>query len=176
MRPGSSSTNSIVAPSLRKSIGKTRIGLLTNENVAHRLVTAVNANHVAGNVRRREKREPHDVIPMRMRQENVEARLLRRAMLRDQRVAELAHAGADVAQHILVAARFNLDTTRVAAVGAADGERQFVCDKGVDRLGTVELKTARREQRLAHLGTHGAVSERRRNRTAASPESDQHRR
>ena len=116
---------------------ETRIGLLTNENVAHPLVTAVDANHVAGDVRRREKREPHDVIPMRMRQENVEARLLRRAMLRDQRVAELAHAGADVAQHILVATRFNLDATRVAAVGAADGERQLIYDEGVDRLGTL---------------------------------------
>src|SRR5258708_1013923 len=137
------------------------IRLLTNENVAHRPVAAVNPDHVAGNIGRREKREPHDVVPMRMRQKYVEPRFLRGTMLRDQRVSELAHPRPEIAQHILVATGFDLDAARIAAVGAANREREFIRDEAVDRLGTVELVPALSDQRVMKLAANRPASEQR---------------
>jgi hypothetical protein len=87
--------------------------------LAHRLVAAVNANAVARNVRGRKKWEPHNVIPMGVRQEYIEAVLASGTMFPEQAGAEFAHSGAKVAQYVFVTAGDDLDAARVAAEGSA---------------------------------------------------------
>src|SRR5437879_13880923 len=62
---------------------KTGMRLLTLQRLAHRLVASVNSNDVAGNEGRGEKREPHDVVPVGMRQKDVESIRPPRPVLRD---------------------------------------------------------------------------------------------
>ena len=102
----------------------------------------MNADDVAGDVGLRKEREPHDMVPMHMRHENVDAVFPRRALPRNQAIAEFAHARPEIADHVLVARTRDLDATRVAAEGAPDGERQLALDEGVDRLGTVQRPAA----------------------------------
>src|SRR6516165_584627 len=93
--------------------------MLRVQCLAQPIVASVNTNSVAGNISGRKKREPHDVVPMGVRQEHVEAVLASRAMLPQHVVAEFAHAGPEVADHIFVATGNNLYTAGVAAVSAA---------------------------------------------------------
>ena len=61
-----------------------------------------------------------------------------RLMLAQDAVAELAYAGAEIAQHVFIAAGDNLGAGRVAAVGAADRKGQDLIHKGIDILRCVE--------------------------------------
>ncbi len=98
---------------------KVRLLVLPAQRVAQGFVAAMDADDVAGNVSRREKRKPHDVVPVQMRQEHVEAMLAVGPVFGEQIAPELAHAGAEVAQHVLVAAGRDLDASGVAAKCAA---------------------------------------------------------
>src|SRR6266446_2987420 len=129
--------------------GKVGHRLLAQEALAQILVAAVDADPVARNVRRREEREPHDVVPVQMREKHIEAMRAARAVLAENLIAKLAHPGAEIADEIFVPAGDDLDAAGVAAKGAADREGQVAVDKAVDRLGGSEAAAARGEQRVA---------------------------
>src|SRR5262249_37468500 len=102
-----------------KNDGKTRGGKLGVESPTLHVVAAVNANAVAGNISGRKKRGSHNVVPVRVRQEYIEAVLASRAMFPQHVAAEFAHAGTEVADHIFVGAGNDLDTAGIAAKSAA---------------------------------------------------------
>ena len=102
-----------------KIYGKPRSRVLRAQRLFKLLVAAENANSVPGNVSGGEKREPHDVVPMSVRQEDVEAVLAPAAMLAQNAIAELAYTAAEIAQYVFIAAGDDLDAAGVAAVGAA---------------------------------------------------------
>src|SRR6516162_6249287 len=77
-----------------KIYGKPRSRVLGAQRLFERLVAAEDANSVPRNVSGGEKREPHDVIPMGMWQEDVEAVLAPAAMLPQNAIAELPYTSA----------------------------------------------------------------------------------
>jgi hypothetical protein len=79
-------------------------GLLAHERLAHHLVAAVDADYVAGNECGGEEREPHDVVPMQMRHEDIKSMLAGGSVAGQQAVAELARARAEIAEYEFVAA------------------------------------------------------------------------
>src|SRR5947207_4064576 len=87
---------------LAKIDGKPRGGMLGVQCLAQHIVAAVNANAVAGNISGRKKREAHNVVPVGVRQEYIEAMFASRAVLPQHVLAELAHPGAEVADYIFV--------------------------------------------------------------------------
>ena len=108
--------------------------LLTAQRLLERRVTAVDAQAVAGNVGGCKKREPHDVVPMHVRHEDV-IRLRRLgAMARQRGFAERSDATAKVAQNVVRFARLDLDARRMAAVGSADVQVQ-----PIDVIGDVAI-------------------------------------
>src|SRR6266478_216683 len=109
--------------------------LLAQERLPQILVAAVDADSVARNVRRREEREPHDVVPVHMREKHIEALRAAWAVLAENLIAKLAQPGAEIAYEILVLAGNDLDAAGVAAKGTADREGQVAVDKAVNRLG-----------------------------------------
>src|SRR5262249_62184873 len=78
--------------------------------------TAVNADAVAGYVRRSEEREPHDVVPVHVRHEDVVGLRRRRAVAGKRFLAEGTHAGAQIAENIFRTTGFDLDAGAVAAI------------------------------------------------------------
>src|SRR5262249_61168906 len=79
-------------------------------------MTAVNADAVAGYVRRSEEREPHDVVPVHVRHEDVVGLRRRRAVAGKRFLAEGTHAGAQIAENIFRTTGFDLDAGAVAAI------------------------------------------------------------
>src|SRR5438105_4816003 len=73
---------------------KARVRLLSMQCLPKDRVTAVNADHIARDVCRAKEREPHDVVPMHMRQQDVETMRSLRPVLRQYMVAELTRTGA----------------------------------------------------------------------------------
>src|SRR6266446_10089735 len=99
-------------------------------------------NKVARDVGGAKKRKSHDVVPMQVGQEHVEALLGRRAVLGHHMVAEFAHPRAEVADNVLVAAGNELYTAGVTAEGATHGKRQPAVYESVDRrIGLKRLPT-----------------------------------
>src|ERR1700738_4814801 len=92
-------------------------------------------------------------------------------MLPQQAGAEFASTGAEITQHVFIAAGDDLDAARVAAKGAAHRKRQRVVDKGIDRFRRIECAPARREQRIADLAAYCLLTQRRRQRAASTPEA-----
>src|SRR5262249_1878393 len=99
--------------------GKPRRRVLGMQRLAQCVVAAIDANAVPGDVSGRKKWEPHDVVPVGMRQEDVEAVLLFAAMLPQHVIADLAYSSAEIAQHIFITAGDELDAAGIAAESAA---------------------------------------------------------
>ena len=74
-----------------------RVRLLALEGLAHRLVASMYPNDVPRNIGRREKRKSHDVIPVKMGHEYVEAIFFARSVLRQDAVAKLARSRSHIA-------------------------------------------------------------------------------
>ncbi len=90
------------------------------------LVAAVDDDAVARDVGRHEEREALDVVPVQMRQEDVED-LGHAGLPRGHRgEPELARARAEIAQHVLGAADVDLDARRVAAERVGRGEVELL--------------------------------------------------
>src|SRR5439155_5377924 len=117
------------------------------------------------------KREAHNVVPVGVRQEYIEAMFASRAVLPQHVVAELAHPGAEVADYIFVVAGTDLHTAGIAAEGAAYRKWQSAVDKGIDRLLGFERVPASGEQRIANLGAHRPLPQRCRQRAAGAPKA-----
>src|SRR5690242_21682249 len=81
-------------------------------------MATVDANAIAANVRRREKREPHDVVPVHVGHEHMVGLRRARAVTRDRTLTERANARAEVAEHVFRGAGLDLDAWTMAAVGA----------------------------------------------------------
>src|SRR5262249_10282798 len=96
-----------------------------------------------------------------------------RAVLGEDPVSELANAGANIAQDVFIGPGQQFNTARISSEGSPDRKGEPV-DKRVYRLVAAEGFPARRHQRLANFGAHGQVVERGGQRTARSPETDQH--
>src|ERR1700728_4788310 len=111
---------------------------------------------------------------MQMRHEDIEAIFFGWSVLGEDRVAELAEARTHVAEHVIIAAGDDFYATGIAAVGAGDGKGQGV-DKAIDGVRLFEIYTVGRQQRFVDFRAHGAVADRRGQRTAGSPKADQHR-
>src|ERR1700758_2876302 len=58
--------------------------MLRTQRITQLAVASVNANMIARNVSRGKKREPHDVVPVRMGQKNIEDVLAAGAVLTEQ--------------------------------------------------------------------------------------------
>ena len=153
-----------------------RVGLLALQRLAQHLVAAVDADRVAGDVGGGKEREPHDVVPVNVRHEHVVGGFAARPVLGQHAVAELANPGAEIAQHVFVAAGLDLDAGGVAAKGAGYRERQLAVDKRVDGVRSGQAALARRQQRLADFRPHRLASDRGGQRAPRAPEIDAERR
>src|SRR5215471_15024331 len=111
---------------------KAGVGLLAHKGFAHHLMASVNADYVARNEGGSEEREAHDVVPVKMRHEDIEAMLAGGTKLGDQAVAEFARSRTQVAQHELVAASNQFHATGIAAVCAGYGKWQLIVNKRID--------------------------------------------
>src|ERR1700758_3563245 len=80
---------------LAKIDGKPRSRMLRMQRLAQYIVAAVNPNAVARNISGRKKREAHNVVPVGVRQEYVEALFSSGAMFPQHAVAEFAHTGTE---------------------------------------------------------------------------------
>src|SRR5260370_25716137 len=99
--------------------GKPRSRVLGAQRLAQHAMAAVYADPITGDVSGGEKREAHDVVPVRVRQKYIESVFAAGTVLPQQPVAEFAHARAKVADHIFVAAGNDLHTAGIAAESAA---------------------------------------------------------
>src|ERR1700687_4419096 len=97
-------------------------------------------------------------------------------MLPQQAGAEFAYPGAEITQHVFIAAGNDLDAARIAAKGAAHRKRQRVVDEGIDRLWRLERAPSPRKQRITDLAASRLLRQRRRQRAAGTPEAHAQRR
>src|ERR1700719_3299214 len=146
--------------------------MLGVQRLAQHGVAAVYANPIAWNVGGGEKREPHDVVPVRVRHKYIEGVFSVGAVLPKYPVAEFAHARAEIADHIFVAAGNDLHTAGIAAERAAYRKWQPAVYEGIDRLLGLERMAASGEQRIADLGADRPLSQRCRQRAAGAPKAD----
>ena len=147
-----------------------RRAVLAPECCPHEILARVDANRVARDVGRREKREAHDVIPVQVRHHDVIRMLRTRAVAREHGVAEDAQPRTRVAEQKLGIARIDLHARRVSAERPADREGQLVRDERVDGRIVGEIAATRAHERRADLGAYGRRVERGRQRTARAPE------
>ncbi len=170
-RPGSSRTNSMFAPSAVKSDRERRRGLLSPERFLEDLVPAVDVDAVARNVGRSEEREPHDVVPVHVRHEDV-IRLRRfGAMTRHRLLAEGPHARTQVAQHVIGTPGFQFDAGSMSAVAPSNREAHAV-DVGGDFIVRCEVPAGRSAQRADQLVAHAGCGQCDGQGTARTPEPD----
>jgi hypothetical protein len=93
----------------REVHGKRRLILLPPERRLEPRMAAVDAHAVAGNVRGREERQPHDVVPVHVGHEDVIGLRRLRAVPRDRGLPERARAAPQVADDVFRLARLDLD-------------------------------------------------------------------
>jgi hypothetical protein len=150
-----------------------RGGLLAAERLFQFPVTAVDPYAVARDVRRREEGEPHDVVPVHVRHEDMVGLRRRRAMPRERLLAERTHAGAQVAQHVVGSAGFDFDAGRVPAVASGNRQAQAV-DEGCE-VGVGGERLAGRGAQCRHdLVAYADGGQRDGQRTARAPEAYAH--
>ena len=148
-----------------------RRSLLSPECLFEYLVPAVDANAVTWNVGWGEEGKPHDVVPMHVGHEDVIGLRRCRAVARHHLLAERPHTRAEVAQHILGAAGFDLDARGVSAVGAGDGQAKAV-DIGTELVIRGERAPGRIAQCPDHLVADCGRGQRDGQRSARAPEPD----
>ena len=134
-------------------------------------VAAVHHDAVARDVHGGEIREAHQVIPVQMGNEDVIGLRICHAELRHLGLAERAGAATHVADEMLGAVADDFDARRVAAKGAADGERQGV-DELVEGGVILECLSVGRDQGTDDLLANVAASQCNRQGAACSPEND----
>ena len=151
---------------------KRRLVLLPAQRRLQPVVAAVDHDPVSGNEGRHEERQPHDVVPVQVRQEDVEG--LRGALaLRRGGLTERPQAAAHVADEVVGAAGFELDARAVSAVGAGHRKRQI--RENLFQVGFGgESVTARSAQRRKKLLAQARRGQRDRQRTPRPPEANPH--
>ncbi len=135
-------------------------------------VAAVDAHAVARQVGRREEREPHDVVPVRVRHEDVVGAGLPGA-LPQRGLAERAQAAAHVAEQVFAGAGVDLHARRMPPEGPRRGEVEAV-DVGGDLPGRLEALADGPGQRADQLVADLGGGQRHRQRAAGAPEADAH--
>src|SRR5258708_39040132 len=143
--------------------------MLMPDRLLQYLVAAVNADRVAWDIGRGKERKPHDVVPMQVRHEDVVTGLAARSVPGEQMIAELAHPGAQIAQHVFVTTGCDFHTAGVAAVGAADRKRQFAIDKVLNRCRIRQAASAGSEQGIADFCPHRGLPKRSRQLASSTP-------
>ena len=146
--------------------------LLPAQRCFQAIVAAVDHDTVAGHEGRHEERQPHDVVPVQMGQEDVKG-LRGAAVLLHRGLAEGAQAAAHVADEVVEAAGLDLHAGGVAAVGALGREGQAGDDALHVGLG-VERSAARGKQRGLQFLAHAVGRERHRQRAARAPKVHAH--
>ena len=93
--------------------------MLGAQRLAQDSVAAVYANPIAWNVSGGKEWEPHDMVPVGVRQKDIEGVFAAGAVLAKYPVPEFTHARAEIADHIFVVAGDDLHTAGIAAESAA---------------------------------------------------------
>ncbi len=160
-----------VRAQVREVDGKRRRVLLAAQRGLELRMAAVEANPVARNVGRREERQPHDVIPVQVGDEDVVGLRRSGAVAGERGLPERTQAAAQIAQHVLGAAGFDLDARRVPAVGSGDRKPQ-----PVHIFADFAHRREDAARRAAHRGNDLLANRRRgerdRQRAARAPEAD----
>src|SRR5215470_17420221 len=130
-------------------------------------MTPMNTNGIPWNIGRREKGQPHDVVPMQVRHKKVIHLWLAGTVFVYDLLPQAAQSRAHVTYHV-VATADNLDTGRVATVTLADGKSQFRVDEALQRCLTRKTPAICLPQGLPNLVTHFSTAQRHRQRTACA--------
>src|SRR5690606_21730333 len=122
-----------------------------------------------------EEGEPHEVIPVKVRHEDVDQGRAASPPRLDVR-AEWARTASHVAYEVLIpgARGHHLHAGGMAAEGTAEGSREPVLDECARFLDAVELRVMGEHERLRKAVAQVARGERHRQRSSGAPEAHAH--